>query len=64
MCGRFEQEIPIEELKDIIAEVNRKPQSKPEYEQIKMKLGEIFPTIIVPVIAPDKQYVATPYPMQ
>lgn len=66
MCGRFyvEKEIPIEELKEIIDEVNRKLQSKPEYEQVKMPLGEIFPTNVVPVIAPNKQHVATPYPMQ
>lgn len=66
MCGRFyiDKEIPIEELKDIIAEVNRKIQNNPEYEQIKMPLGEIFPTNIVPVIAPNKQHIATPYPMQ
>jgi putative SOS response-associated peptidase YedK len=44
--------------------VNRKLQSKPEFDQIKMPLGEIFPTNIVPVIAPNKQHIATPYPMQ
>lgn len=66
MCGRFyvENDIPAEELKQIIDEVNRKIQSKPEFEQVKMPLGEIFPTNIVPVIAPNKQFVATPYPMQ
>ncbi len=66
MCGRFyvENNIPIEELEDIIAEVNRKLQNNPDYEQITMRLGEVFPTNIVPVIAPDKQHIATPYPMQ
>ncbi len=66
MCGRFyvDKEIPIEELKEIIAEVNRIIQSNPEYEQIKMPLGEIYPTNIVPVIALDKQHIATPCPMQ
>lgn len=66
MCGRFyvDKEIPVEELKHIIDEVNRKLQSKPEYEQLKMPLGEIFPTNIVPVIAPNKEHIATPYPMQ
>ncbi len=66
MCGRFyvEKEIPIEELKEIIDAVNRKLQSNPDYEQLKMPLGEIFPTNVVPVIAPNKQHIATPYPMQ
>lgn len=49
---------------DIIHEVNRKLQSKPEFEQVTMPLGEIFPTNIVPVIAPNRQHIATLYPMQ
>lgn len=68
MCGRFcnDSEIPIEELKDIIAEVNRKIQNMNQsgQEQITMKLGEIFPTNVVPVVAPNKQRIAEPYPMQ
>ena len=68
MCGRFcnESEIPIDELKSIIDEVNRKIQKVNEagQEQISMKVGEVFPTNIVPVLAPNKQHVATAYPMQ
>ena len=66
MCGRFcvDQEIPIEELKNIIAEVDRRLRATPGTEQLKMPLGEIFPSNIVPVIAPNKQRVATPFPMQ
>jgi putative SOS response-associated peptidase YedK len=66
VCGRFyvENNIPADELRQIIDEVNRKIQSKPEFEQVKMPLGEIFPTNIVPVIAPNKEHIAAPYPMQ
>ena len=66
MCGRFyvDKDIPIEELKAIIEEADRRLRNTAGAEQLKMPLGEIFPTNIVPVIAPNKQRVATPYPMQ
>ena len=68
VCGCFcnGTDIPIEELQSIIAEADRKlkAMAQPGQEQITMKIGEVYPKSIVPVIAPNKQFVPTPYPMQ
>ncbi len=68
MCGRFcvDIDIPIEELKTIIAEVDRrlKEITQPGDEQLKMPLGEIFPTNIVPTIISNKLNETLASPMQ
>ncbi len=49
MCGRYYIEIEEEELRSIIAEVEKELAGYPS--DWKLKMGEIFPTNIAPVIA-------------
>lgn len=59
MCGRFYiQSMDVDELRKIIEEIER--HSKEIGEEAKVKLGEIFPTDVVPVIAYDKNGQPTP----
>lgn len=48
MCGRYYIETDTEELRQIIAEVERKQGNSEAHAA--MKVGEVFPTNIVPVI--------------
>ena len=68
MCGRFcvDQNIPIEELKAIIEEVDRKlkEMTQTDTEQLKMPLGEIFPTNIVPAIIGNRLNQTSASPMR
>lgn len=64
MCGRYQltTEENIQEIQEIVAEINRRYADKPILAQ--MKLGEIRPTDIVPVIANSKSFEAKPFLMQ
>ena len=60
MCGRFYiQSMDIDELRKVIEEIQRHAKETGE-EELKVKLGEIAPSDIVPVIANDKNGKATP----
>lgn len=54
MCGRFNMnsEDDAEEMRRIVAEINRRYQNTPERAQ--MRSGEIFPTNVVPVLSPGR----------
>ena len=64
MCGRYQltTEESIQEIQEIVAEINRRYMDKPILSQ--MKLGEIRPTDIVPVIANSKSFEPKPFLMQ
>ena len=64
MCGRYQltTEENIQEIQEIVAEINRRYMDKPILSQ--MKLGEISPTDIVPVIANSKSFEPKPFLMQ
>ena len=64
MCGRYQltTEENIQEIQEIVAEINRRYMDKPILSQ--MKLGEIRPTDIVPVIANSKSFEPKPFLMQ
>lgn len=64
MCGRYQltTEENIQEMQEIISEINRRYMDKPILPQ--MKLGEIKPTDIVPVIANSKSFEPKPFLMQ
>lgn len=59
MCGRFYiQSMDVDELRKIIQEIES--NSSESDDNVKIKLGEIFPTDVVPVIAYDKNNQPTP----
>ena len=64
MCGRyFLEESP--ELRPIVEAMNRSPLMKKWQDKVKVKsYGEIFPTDVVPVIAPNRSGLRTVYPMK
>jgi len=64
MCGRYQltTEENIQEIQEIVSEINRRYMDKPILSQ--MKLGEIRPTDIVPVIANSKSFEPKPFLMQ
>lgn len=64
MCGRYyiEDDDTAEELRAIIAEVQRKLDEQNNGAMIKT--GEIFPTYVVPVIANNRQLVPTSFAMK
>lgn len=64
MCGRYQltTEENIQEMQEIISEINRRYMERPIISQ--MKLGEIRPTDIVPVIANSKSFEPKPFLMQ
>ena len=64
MCCRYwTDESP--ELRPIVEEMNRSPLMKKWQDKVKVKsYGEIFPTDVVPVIAPNRSGLRTVYPMK
>ena len=64
MCCRYwTDESP--ELRPIVEEMNRSPLMKKWQDKAKVtSYGEIFPTDVVPVIAPNRSGVRTVYPMK
>ena len=64
MCCRYwTDESP--ELRPIVEEMNRSPLMKKWQDKAKVKsYGEIFPTDVVPVIAPNRSGLRTVYPMK
>lgn len=64
MCGRYQltTEENIQEIQEIVIEINRRYMDKTILSQ--MKLGEIRPTDIVPVIANSKSFEPKPFLMQ
>ena len=64
MCCRYwTDESP--ELRPIVEEMNRSPLMRKWQDKAKVKsYGEIFPTDVVPVIAPNRSGLRTVYPMK
>ena len=64
MCCRYwTDESP--ELRPIVEEMNRSPLMKKWQDKAKVKsYGEIFPTDVAPVIAPNRSGLRTVYPMK
>ena len=64
MCCRYwTDESP--ELRPIVEEMNRSPLMRKWQDKAKVKsYGEIFPTDVVPVIAPTRSGLRTVYPMK
>ena len=64
MCCRYwTDESP--ELRPIVEAMNRSPLMKKWQDKVKVKsYGEIFPTDVVPVIAPNRSGLRTVYPMK
>ena len=64
MCCRYwTDESP--ELRPIVEEMNRSPLMKKWQDKVKVKsYGEIFPTDVVPVIAPNRSGLRLVYPMK
>ena len=64
MCCRYwTDESP--ELRPIVEEMNRSPLMKKWQDKVKVKsYGEIFPTDVVPVIAPNRSGLRSVYPMK
>ena len=64
MCCRYwVEESP--EIKEIVAQMNRSPLAdKWRYTRAIKNFGEIRPTDVAPVIAPNRSGVKTVYPMK
>ena len=67
LCGRFYVEYTDPQLRDLLETVNRSPLTGLFREKISGDIpasGEIFPSAVVPVIAPDRKGEKKAFPMR